>query len=46
MIFYKKNMILKQKFIEKITWLDEYDKRIFSKDKTSTTPIYIKDAPH
>jgi hypothetical protein len=39
--FYKSNYILKQNMGEKIIWLNKYNKRIFSKDKKITNPIYI-----
>lgn len=39
LIFYKKNFRLKQNYIEKIIFINNYNKRIFSADKKYTIPL-------
>lgn len=41
--FSKKNFILSQLYIDKTLKLAHYDKRVFSKDKLSTTALFIKE---
>jgi hypothetical protein len=41
--FDKKNYELKYKLLTKNIWLNKYDKRLFTKDKKSTTPTLIND---
>lgn len=43
LVFYKKNLILKQKYIDKILWLNNYEKRVFSFDKKTTMALSIDD---
>jgi hypothetical protein len=40
-VFEKKNYSLKYKLVEKNLWLNRYDKRVFSENKVSTSPIFL-----
>lgn len=39
--FIKKNYELNQRYVEKKIWLNVYNKRIFSKDKKTTQPLFL-----